>query len=62
MVLRIRNILFFNYLHCFKYYRENMVNLILHEYVVILNMLEFEQIIYWKLRRSRKCLIAKATL
>jgi hypothetical protein len=61
MVLRVRNILFFNYLHCFNYYRENMVNLIQYVYVVILKMLEFEQITYWKLERSRKCLIAKTT-
>jgi hypothetical protein len=38
-----------------------MVNLVQYEDVVISNMLEFEQIIYWKLRRSRKCLIAKTT-
>jgi hypothetical protein len=38
-----------------------MENLVQYEYVVISNMLEFEQIIFWKLRKSRKCLIAKTT-
>jgi hypothetical protein len=46
--------------NCVNYYREIMGNLIQYDYVVIPDMLELEQIIYWKLR-CRKCVTAKTT-